>query len=118
MSTIAPECLTRPSSNEGLSFNNKFLGPILAGDKTQTLRINQKPIDKYSTIKATFNESDMVLRLFILNRGGKFYKDLTVGDAYREGYNNVDALRRELREIYPDIHRYTPLYYYRFKVVG
>lgn len=116
--TTIPECLPRPVCDYVLKFNTKFLGPILSGEKTQTIRATQKDIEKYSTVTATFTDSNMTCRLFITHRGGKFYKDLTLADAYREGYNNLDDLRSELMEIYPSIHKYTPLYYYRFKVVG
>lgn len=118
MTTRIPEVLKRPVCDETLKFNEKYLGPILSGEKVQTIRIKQKDIPKFSTVKAVFTDSDYVLKLFITHRGGKLFKDLTKIDAYREGYNNLESLKRELIDIYPKIHRYTPLYYYGFKVVG
>lgn len=112
-----PECLPRPVTSETLNFDNKFLGPILSGEKCQTIRIHQKDIERYTTVMATFTDSDMTVPLFITHRGGKFYKDLTLSDAYREGYNELSELQDELKRFYPSLHSYTPLYYYGFKVV-
>ena len=112
-----PECLPRPKTSETLNFEGKFLGPILSGEKVQTIRATQKDIEKHSRVTAIFTDSDITVELFITHRGGKFYKDLTIKDAHREGYRELSELQDDLKKFYPGMQMYTPLYYYRFKVI-
>lgn len=118
MIDFIPEVINRPTSNVILRFNGKFMGPILSGDKTQTIRLKPKNINRFEFVYCIFTDSDMKLKLYILSRGGTFFKDLTKDDAHREGYRTLKELQDELRNIYPNIHSFTPLYWYRFKVVG
>ena len=112
-----PECLNRPHNPKPLKFDGKYLGPILSGEKSQTIRTTQKDIEKNSTVTAIFTDSDIRVKLFVTHRGGKFYKDLTRKDAHREGYRELSELQDDLKKFYPGMQMYTPLYYYRFKVV-
>lgn len=97
-----------------LKFDKKYYMPILAGEKTQTIRKNKKRIRAGETVKGIFPGTPMECRLKITKIGYKQFKYLNDDDAKREGFNTLDELKEELLKIYPTLDPLYRVYYYRF----
>lgn len=100
-----------------LKFNKKYYLPILIGDKTQTLRRNNKRLREGEIVKAIFPGIKMSCKIKITKTGYKQFKYLNIEDAQHEGYSEISELKNELLKFYPSIGRFDRLYYYRFKVL-
>lgn len=100
-----------------IKFHKKYYPPIIAGEKTQTLRTHNKRLKEGEIIKAVFPGFDKDYTLQITGTGYKQFKYLNDEDAKLEGYNTVDELKKELLTIYPRLDDLTRLYYYRFKAL-
>jgi len=100
-----------------LKFNKEYYMPILAGEKTQTMRKNKKRVKPGEIIRAVFPGTDFTLKLKITKIGYKQLKQITDEDAQLEGYKTNDELKKALMTIYPRIDKFDRLYYYRFKCI-
>lgn len=118
LSKPIPEVLNQEPIYPTIKFHNKFLGAILSGDKVSTIRTRPFDFKIDGIVLARFTNTDMVIKMVILDMGTKRFKDLTIEDAYYEGYNNLQELTDELENIYPNIKPRTRIYYYRFTLVG
>lgn len=113
-----PEVLPDTTKYPTIKFHNKFLGAILARDKVSTIRTKPFDFKIDGIVLAKFTDTNMVVKIVIVDMGTKRFKDLDLEDAYMEGYNNLQDLKDELENIYPHIKPRTRIYYYRFAVVG
>ena len=100
-----------------LKFNKEYYMPILAGEKTQTMRRNKKRVRPGDMVLAVFPGTDFTLKLKITKIGYKQMKYINEEDAKREGYETSTELKRTLTDIYPTLDNLTRLYWYRFKVI-
>ncbi len=100
-----------------LKFNKKYYLPILNGDKTQTLRKDNKRLNEGETVKAVFPGTGLTCKIRILKTGYKQFQYIDDEDVKREGFHSMVELENELLRIYPKCDRFTRLYYYRFKVL-
>jgi len=100
-----------------LKFNKEYYSAIINGEKTQTLRKNNKRLQEDEIVKAIFPGTDNECRIQITNTGYKQFKHLNDEDAELEGYNSLDELKKDLLKIYPRLDQFDRLYYYRFKVI-
>ncbi len=103
-----------------IKFKREFYPLIKSGSKTQTLRIPAKRLElkKYDFATCVFEDCPEKIYVTITDVGYKMWKSLTDEDARREGFHDVDELKKCLLEIYPDTPSWGRLYYYRFQVDG
>lgn len=103
-----------------IKFKKEFYKLIKKGVKTQTLRIPAKRLDlkKYDFAVCVFEDCPEQIYVTITDVGYKLWKTLSEEDALREGFDSLHDLKQFLVEIYPDIHAWDRLYFYRFKVEG
>lgn len=100
-----------------LKFDKKYYLSILNGDKTQTLRKNNKRLWEGEIVKAYFPGTKFSCKLRITETGYKQFKHVDDEDAKREGYDTLEKLEKELKRFYPRLDQFDRLYYYRFKVL-
>ena len=100
-----------------LKFNKEYYMPILAGEKTQTMRRNKKRVRPDDVVLARFNGTDFTLKLKITKMGYKQMKYVNDDDAKREGFESAEELKKALTDIYPTIDNLTRLYWYQFKCI-
>ena len=100
-----------------LKFDKKYYLPILNGDKTQTLRKNNKRLKEGEVVKAIFPGTRMECKIRITKTGYKQFKYIDKEDAKREGYHEISELKNSLLKYYPLMGRFDRLYYYRFKIL-
>ena len=101
-----------------INFNREFYKPIRSGVKTQTLRRDRLDLKKYDFAVCTFNDCPENIFITVTDVGYKLWKDLSLDDAKREGYDSVAELKNVLLRFYPDVNPWDRLYYYRFTVEG
>lgn len=103
-----------------IKFRPEFFELIKNGSKTQTLRRPSGRIDVVpgDFAACVFDGLDDVIYVTITDVGYKMWKTLTDDDAQREGFEDVDELKRCLLKIYPDVNFWDRFYYYRFEVEG
>lgn len=100
-----------------LKFNKEYYPAIINGEKTQTLRKNNKKLLEDEIVKAIFPGTDNELLIKITDTGYKQFKYLDEEDAIREGYNSLNELKQDLLRIYPLLDSFSRVYFYRFKVL-
>ena len=100
-----------------LKFNKEYYQPIIDGVKTQTLRKNNKRLQVDEIVKAIFSGTTHELKIRITDNGYKQFKYLDDEDAEREGYETLEELKKDLKNIYPHLDNFDRLYYYRFEVI-
>ena len=100
-----------------LKFNKEYYKRIINGEKTQTLRKNNKRLKNGETVKAIFPGTDNECMIQITDTGYKQVKYLNDEDAYNEGYESLNDLKTDLCKIYPILDSMTRLYYYKFKLI-
>ena len=100
-----------------LKFNKEYYEPIRNGTKTQTLRKSNKKLKEGDIVRPVFQNMMTDWSLQITNTGYKQFKYLDKDDAKREGYDNLEDLKKDLLKIYPRLDDFDRLYYYQFKVV-
>lgn len=100
-----------------LKFDKKYYLPILNGDKTQTLRKNNKRLREGEIVKAYFPGTGLNCKIRITETGYKQFKHVDEEDAKREGYDNLDELKEELMRFYPRLDKFDRVYFYRFKIL-
>lgn len=100
-----------------IKFNKEYYKPIINGEKTQTIRKNNKRISTLEIVKAIFPGTNLEVKLRITDTGYKQFKFLNEEDAQREGFNNLKELQDELLKIYPRLDKFDRIYWYRFEVV-
>ena len=112
MISSCPEIISH--SDVVITLNDNVLGGLLGGDVTQLVRLDRLDVKRNSVITADCD--GMSLELLITSMGGKFFKDLTLQDAYNCGFNDLDVFKDKLKEQYK-CNKLTPLYWYKFKVI-
>lgn len=100
-----------------LKFNKQYYEPIINGKKTQTLRKNNKRLQENEIVKAIFPGTDHEIKIKITDTGYKQFKYLDEEDAQKEGYNNLEQLKKDLIKIYPRLDNFDRLYYYQFEIL-
>ena len=100
-----------------LKFDKKYYMPILAGEKTQTIRKNKKRVRPGEVVQAVFPGTNMECKLKILKMGYKQFKFIDENDAEREGFDSLEELQSELLRIYPRLDNLTRIYWYQFKCI-
>ena len=100
-----------------LKFNKEYYQLIIDGIKTQTIRKNNKRLQKEEIVKAIFPGTDNEVKIRITDTGYKQFKFINDKDAELEGYANADELKKALLDIYPRLDGLTRIWYYRFEVV-
>ena len=100
-----------------LKFNKEYYKPIINGEKTQTLRNKNKRLQVNEIVKAIFPGTDNELFIKITDAGYKQFKYLDEEDAQKEGYNNIEQLKKDLIKIYPHLDNFDRLYYYQFEIL-
>ena len=103
-----------------IKFKKMFYKPIKNGVKTQTMRIPKKRLDlkKYDFATCVFEDCPEQIFVTITEVGYKYWQSLNDEDAMREGFGNVEDLKKFLHSVDPDVPSWGRLYYYRFKVEG
>ena len=103
-----------------IKFKQEYFSKIKSGSKTQTLRTPTHRIDVVPGDFAVCVFPGLEDKIFITitDVGYKYFKDLDIDDANREGFNSVEELKKTLLEIYPTLDNSNRLYYYRFMVDG
>lgn len=112
--SVCPEVINRPTSDVVIELPDDCIGGLLSGDIRMIVRLDRLEVSRYSIVRCMCDGVE--LELFITGRGGKFFKELTLGDAYMCGFNDLDVFRDSLKERF-GCNKLTPLYYYNFKVV-
>ena len=103
-----------------IKFKQKYLKQILSGAKTQTMRMAHKRIDvKFGERAIAVFPDGTEIEIRIIDIGYKAFKSINEDDAEREGFNNADELKEELKDIYNDfkVEDYNRFYFYRFEVI-
>ena len=100
-----------------LKFNKEYYKPIINGEKTQTLRNKNKRLQVNEIVKAIFPGTDHEIKIKITSTGYKQFKYLDEEDAQKEGYNNIEQLKKDLIKIYPHLDNFDRLYYYQFEIL-
>ena len=113
--SICPELLCRPVCDVVVELPDDALPLLLSGDMTQLTLPYRLEVEYGSYIDALFRVSGEKLRLYVLSFGGKFFKELTMRDAYQSGFNTLESFKDRLVECY-GCQSWTPLYYYIVKV--
>lgn len=103
-----------------IKFKKEFYPLIRSGVKTQTLRRPSGRVDVVPGDFAVCVFEDCPEKIFITitDVGYKMWKTLNAEDARREGFGSLDALKKCLLKIYPDIQPWDRFYFYRFEVEG
>lgn len=103
-----------------IKFKKEFYPLIRSGVKTQTLRTPSGRVDVSPGDFAVCIFPGISDKIFITitDVGYKYFKDLNMDDANREGFTNVNDLKKSLLEIYPALDNSSRLYYYRFIMDG
>lgn len=103
-----------------IKFKPEYFSKIKSGSKTQTLRTPPHRIDVVPGDFAVCIFPGMKDKIFITitDVGYKYFRNLDIDDANREGFNSVNELKKALLEIYPTLDNSNRLYYYRFIVDG
>lgn len=83
-------------------FKPMFVGPILAGTKTQTRRTGRKrwKVGSIHQAKTCYKKDSVFASLKVLAIRQEALGDITEADAIAEGYLNVEAYQEVFRRIY------------------
>ena len=100
-----------------LKFNSDFYQPIIEKVKTSTIRASSKPLKIGDICYTYFPDIQTVMFLMITDHYARKLHDLNKNDALNEGYNHEDLLKRELKNIYPELKDDDYVYIYRFQGV-
>lgn len=112
--SVCPEVINRPTYDVVIELPDDCIGGLLSGDIRMIVRLDRLDVKRNSIV--TVDCGGMSLELLIVGMGGKFFKELTLLDAYNCGFNDLDVFRDSLKERF-GCNKLTPLYYYNFKVV-
>ena len=99
-----------------LEFENYFMEPLRSIEKKATIRKSDKGLKKGDIVECAFKGSIFCLHRIVQRVEEVRFKDLNGRHAWFEGYNHVDLLKHELRNIYPDLHDDTILFQIKFKL--
>ena len=100
-----------------IKFSKKYYMPIIAGEKTQTLRKGKKRIYPGDVVKCIFPGTDMTCIIRVTKIGYKQFKYLNDKDAELEGFESLDELKEALMSIYSSLDKFDRLYDYRFECI-
>ena len=98
-----------------LEFENYFMEPLRSIEKKATIRKSDKGLKKEDIVECAFKGSSFCLHRIVQRVEEVRFKDLNGRHAWFEGYNHVDLLKHELRNIYPDLQDDTILFQIKFK---
>lgn len=85
-----------------LKFDKKYYYSIVTGDKTQTIRKNNKGIKAGEIVTAVFNDCDETIKIHIssvLHTNIEYISDKV---AKADGFETAEQLKKELVRIYGD----------------
>lgn len=99
-----------------LEFKPYFFEPLRSMEKRATIRKSDKGLKKGDIVECTVKGSLFCLHRIVRRVEEVRFKDLNMRHAWFEGYNHVDLLKHELRNIYPDLHDDTILFQIKFKL--
>ena len=105
-----------------LKFHEDFRNPILDRFKISTTRINKKNLKVGDEFNLVFvpveNNQDVNVRGVITKVETVKFKNLTSIHADNEGYQHIDLLKHEIRNIYPEVKWDTLCYIYQFQLIN
>lgn len=99
-----------------LEFKPYLLEPLRSMEKRATIRKSDKGLKKGDLVECTVKGSLFCLHRIVRRVEEVRFKDLNLRHAWFEGYNHVDLLKHELRDIYPDICDDTVLFQILFEI--
>jgi hypothetical protein len=125
---IQGESVLKSQKERMIKFLFDFYEPIRCGLKTATTRITNKNLNINDVVIAVFPydmddfnknviDTFIALDLQILKVEELKFNDLTNAHALSEGYQHVNLLKHELKNIYPHITDDTSIYFYKFQVI-
>lgn len=91
---------------EQLEIDSKYLPSLLAGRKTTTIRKGKRSLKHGPALLRT---DDTVVPIKISDTTHTHFKNLTVGDAVRDGFDSLKELSNALREHYPGLRDRDPV---------
>lgn len=102
-----------------IKFLKEYYQMIRSGVKIQTMRLASKRLDVTvgDVVTAVFPGLDETLTIRITSIGYRQFQHIRLEDAKNEGYDNISGLKNDLLRIYPGLHKWDRLYYYRFELV-
>lgn len=103
-----------------IKFLKEYYQMIRSGVKIQTMRLASKRLDVTvgDVVTAVFPGLDETLTIRITRIGYRQFQHIRLEDAKNEGYDSISGLKNDLLRIYPGLHKWDRLYYYRFELVG
>jgi hypothetical protein len=101
-----------------LSFKKRFIAPILEGRKTSTLRLKSHvtPGDMVKAI-CRYHEPPFA-QLQILSVDRVHFAELSEGDAIVEGFQALDELQQEIKNVYPGLTIQQAFFRIQFKLIA
>lgn len=97
-----------------VSVPDDMIGGLVSGDICMLVRLDRLDVKQGNRVCLVCDGFELPVR--IRGRGGKFFKELTVKDAYHCGFNDLDVFKDSLKESL-GCNKLTPLYYYSFEVI-
>ena len=103
-----------------IKFLKEYYQMIRSGVKIQTMRLASKRLDVTvgDVVTAVFPGLNETLTIKIISIGYRQFQHIRLEDAKNEGYDSISGLKNDLLRIYPGLHKWDRLYYYRFELVG
>ena len=97
-----------------LKFDKKYYLPIFTGDKTQTIRKNNKGIKAGEIVTVVFNDCDETVEIYITNVIHTYIEYISDEVAQYDGFETAEQLKRKLVRIYGD--DLDSIWIYKFRI--